>query len=364
MLEHRCGLPARRRTFLTLAAGALAGVAMRPTASPAAAPAAAPSGQARPGAYAGPDLVGEVTPYLTNGEETLLEVARAYNLGVPELLAANPGVDPWVPGRGTRLLLPTAHILPTGAREGILVNVSELRLYYFPPGGGVETFSIGVGREGLGTPMGATRVVRKQTQPTWRPTAEARADKPWLPATVPPGPDNPMGEFALYLGWPTYAVHGTNKPYAVGRRVSRGCIRLYPEGIEKLFAEVPVGTKVAVVSQPFKLTRQDGELWLQAKPDLEQVDELEETYKLTPKPIPLGDARSLIEAKAGPDAARIDWAVVESELSARRGIPVAITNPALAAELPGPSAAEDGLAATAQEGASAGVRPAPGFGIY
>lgn len=276
-------------------------------------------------AYAGDTLVGAIVDYVVSGEETLLEVARRYNLGVPEISAANPGVDPWVPGQGTRLTLPTAHLLPDGPREGILVNTGELRLYWFTPDGGVETYSIGVGQDELATPLGQTRVVRKQSRPTWRPTPEARVAKPYLPAVVPPGPENPMGEHALYLGWPTYAIHGTNRPYAVGRRVSRGCIRLYPEGVARLYEKVATGTRVTVVDQPIKIVRHAGEVWLQAKPTLEQIDELEASYRLRPKPVAFGDLRSLIVARAGIDAPRIDWPLVEREVRERRGVPVPIT---------------------------------------
>jgi L,D-transpeptidase ErfK/SrfK len=249
------------------------------------------------------DLIGEATRHVTDGELTLLDIARERSLGVPEISAANPGVDPWVPGRETLLTLPTQHILPDGPREGIVINKAELRLYFFPKFGPVQTYAIGVGREGLNTPLGRTTVVRKQVRPTWRPTPETRLARPELPAVVPPGPDNPMGEFALYLGWPTYAVHGTHKPYGVGRRVSRGCIRMYPEGVARLFPQVPVGTRVTVVEQPVKVGWRAGELYLEVQPDLAQIDELEATYTMTPMPAP--DARPLILAKAGPDVLRV-----------------------------------------------------------
>ena len=276
-------------------------------------------------AYHGPELIGRAIEYVVKPDETLLDIARRFNLGVPEVSAANPGVDAWLPGAGTRLVLPTAFILPEGPREGLLVNTGELRLYYFPPDGGVQTFSIGVGREGLNTPTGSTRIVRKRANPIWYPTADTRLAKPELPAVVPAGPDNPMGDYALYLGWPTYAVHGTNRPFAVGRRVSRGCIRLYPEGIERLFHEVPVGTKVTVVRQTTKLGYAQGAWWLQAKPELDQIDELEVSYRMTPEPVDLPGLKSMIAARVGNAVGRVDWSVVATEAGARRGIPVPIT---------------------------------------
>ena len=300
-------------------------------------------------AYQGSELIGRAIEYVVKPDETLLDIARRFNLGVPEVSAANPGVDAWLPGAGTRLVLPTAFILPEGPREGLLVNAGELRLYYFPSDGSVQTFSIGVGREGLNTPTGSTRIVRKQVHPTWYPTADTRLAKPELPAVVPAGPDNPMGDFAMYLGWPTYAVHGTNRPFAVGRRVSRGCIRLYPEGIERLFHEVPVGAKVTVVRQTIKLGYAQGAWWLQAKPELDQIDELEVSYRLTPRPVDMPGVRSMITARVGDAVDRIDWAVVAAEVGLRRGIPVSITAaPGVVVGTAAVTPARDAIAASLQ----------------
>ncbi len=180
-----------------------------------------------------------------------------------------------------------------------------------------------MGREGFDTPVGSTRIVRKTKEPTWYPTASSHEEKPWLPAAVPPGPDNPLGHFALYLGWPAYLIHGTNKPYGVGRFVSHGCIRMYPEAVEQLFARVAIGTRVTVVDQQVKVGWRGGELYLQVHPDAEQQRELEETYTLTRKAPP--DVSPMIREKAGPEADRIDWSVVRAELVACRGVPVRIT---------------------------------------
>ncbi|MCB1835881.1 MAG: L,D-transpeptidase family protein, partial [Geminicoccaceae bacterium] len=223
------------------------------------------------------------------------------------------------------VVLPTAHLLPEVDRRGIVINLAELRLYHFR-GDVIETHAIGVGREGFGTPVGATSVIRKTEKPTWRPTSDTRADRPELPAVVPPGPDNPLGEHAIYLGWPTYLIHGTNKPFGVGRRVSRGCIRMYPASVADLFAKVTPDTPVRVVNEPIKLGWSDGELYLEAHPDTDQLEELEATYSFSLKPPP--DIRARIVAKAGDAAARINWDVVESELIERRGVPVQVTRPA------------------------------------
>lgn len=269
------------------------------------------------------DLVGSLRAHVTRHDEILLDVARRHDLGILELSAANPGVDPWLPGDERLLILPTAHILPDAPREGIVVNLAELRLYYFGPEG-VETHALGIGREGFDTPKGRTRIVRKAKNPTWYPTASVRAENPGLPRVVPPGPDNPLGTRALYLGWPAYLIHGTNKPYGVGRRVSHGCLRMYPEQVESLYERVPVGTPVTVLEQWVKCGYRDGELWLEVHPDYEQLEELEAHYTMSLRPPPAG-ALEYVRAAAGADAERVDWDFVAAELVARRGYPVRIT---------------------------------------
>ncbi|MBL8661115.1 MAG: L,D-transpeptidase family protein, partial [Rhodospirillales bacterium] len=189
------------------------------------------------------------------------------------------------------------------------------------------------GRDGFSTPLGRTKVVRKKEGPTWIPTAAKRAEDPEVPAVVPPGPDNPMGEFAIYLGWPTYAVHGTNQPWAVGRRVTRGCIRLYPEDIAWLYEQTPVGTAVTVVNQPVKLGRRDHEIFIEVHPSLKQVDQIEETGKAEPDPLP--DQTDKILAFAGADIPRLDWGAINRALGERRGFPIQITKPAEASATAG-----------------------------
>lgn len=272
-------------------------------------------------------LVGYVQPYTIRPGETLMDVAARYDLGVPEIRALNPEVDPWVPGVGREIVLPMANILPDAPKEGIVINLAELRLYFYGPDG-VRSHAIGVGRDGFMTPLGETKVVRKKAGPTWYPTAATRADKPELPSAVPPGPDNPLGAFALYLGWPTYLMHGTNKEDGVGRRVSRGCIRLYAPAIKDLFSRVPVGTKVNVVRQPLKLGWSNGDLYLEVHPNLEQLDDVEATGQVVP--MQLADARDSILAAAGEQVWRLNWDNIEAALKMRQGVPVLITQPELA----------------------------------
>lgn len=269
-------------------------------------------------------IVGQLGFYITRYEDTLLEVGRRFSLGFVELVAANPGVDPWVPGEGRRLILPTAHIVPDAPHAGIVINITEMRMYYFdsqdrPP----KTFAIGVGREGWGTPIGATRIVRKMADPTWYPPASIRAENPALPGAVPPGPANPLGAFALYLGVPGYLIHGTNKPYGVGRRVSHGCLRMYPEDIAYLFEAVPVGTPVTIVEQQAKFAWYDGELYVEIHPTPDQADVLESEQSADPV-IMQGLLKRAYEV-AGEARGRLDLERLLQANVEARGYPIRIT---------------------------------------
>lgn len=269
------------------------------------------------------DLVGEPRTHRIAEGETLLDLARRYDVGFIELRAANPGLDAWIPPVGTPVVLPTRHVLPDAPREGIVINLAELRLYYFPAAGGPpKTYPIGIGREGWETPKGRTRIVRKQRDPSWTPPASIRAENPGLPAVVPPGPDNPLGRYALYLGWDAYLLHGTNKPNGVGRRVSHGCIRLYPEDIARLFETVPLGTPVAVVNQEIKLGWSDGALYMEVHPNLQQALEVEAQGNFTPMPPP--DVRTAIENALDDAPIALDWQAIDRAVRDRTGVPIRI----------------------------------------
>jgi len=270
--------------------------------------------------------VGAVADYVTGAEDNLADIARRFDLGYVELVAANPGVDPWQPGEGRQLVLPLQHLLPDAPRRGIVVNLAERRLFYFPPGRGtVETFPIGVAVAGLDSPSGTTRVVAKERNPTWIPPASIRAERPDLPRVVPPGPDNPLGAYALVLGWPNYLIHGTNKPDGVGRNVSHGCLHLYPEDIARLYREVPVGTPVRVVDEAVNLAWLGDTLFLEIHPDKTQADALDDGKPMMPD-IPTDLTRRVLAA-AGDRAGRIDWSVVGQTARERSGMPVAIVGP-------------------------------------
>ncbi len=228
--------------------------------------------------YPQQSVVGEPQVVRIEGDNTLSDLARHYGLGYDEIVVANPDVDPWLPGEGTPVLLPTQYVLPPGVRRGVVLNIASKRLFYYPPEAEdgetvVYTFPIGIGRVGWETPVGTTSVTAKAADPSWYVPWSVRQEHlamgEELPAVVPPGPDNPLGRFVLKLDMPGYLIHGTNQPYGVGMRVSHGCIRLYPENIEFLFPRVPRGESVTIVNEPFLLGERNGELFFEAHAPLE-----------------------------------------------------------------------------------------------
>lgn len=268
----------------------------------------------------GSDIVGKVQSYTVQKGDSFASIARKFDLGITELQEANPKVD----GRkiipaGTVMVIPTEFILPSGvAHEGIILNLAELRVYYFPPNSNtVVTFPVGIGRQGWRTPIGETTIVAKRANPVWIPPdsirAEAEANGHELPDVYPAGPNNPLGLFAMNLGWSGYRMHGTNAPSSIGLRASHGCIRLFPEDIDSLFHQVDVGTKVTVIHEPFKVGVKDGQLYLEAhQPFPEEYytkgegeeEMLDDAVKYTPYPasdksINWSEARKLIKDTYG-----------------------------------------------------------------
>jgi L,D-transpeptidase ErfK/SrfK len=219
------------------------------------------------------DVVGYVQRTVIGKDDTLPDIARRFDVGYEELLLANPGVDPWLPGVGREVVVPTQFVLPAAPHEGVVVNVAAMRIFYYPrhkkgEAQIVYTHPIGIGKVGWKTPEGTTRIVSRQKDPVWVVPKSVREEHAEagekLPAVVPAGPDNPLGQYAFRLGWPSYLIHGTNKPYGVGMRSSHGCMRLYPEDIAVFYDLIPIGTKVTVVNQPYLFGWRDGTLYLQA----------------------------------------------------------------------------------------------------
>ncbi len=293
-------------------------------------------------------VVGELQVTHASYEDTLPDIARRFNLGFDEVSRANPGVDPWLPGAGTRIVLPTQFVLPDAPTEGLVVNLAALRMFYFPKPDKhgqrvVMTFPIGIGKVGWATPEGSTKIVSKRKKPWWTPPESVRkehaaAGDP-LPARVPPGPDNPLGAYAMNLGWQSYLIHGTNKPAGVGLRASHGCIRMYPEDIGSVFDRIPVGTKVTVVNQPLLHRWQDGNLYVQSYPTHEdsrgageagaEIDEEEATESS----VPWDDAlANHLWQQAKPHGASINLPFAQQTVTEARGVAVPVNRRGLTME--------------------------------
>jgi L,D-transpeptidase ErfK/SrfK len=257
-------------------------------------------------------VVGQAFYVTARYEDTLLDIGRHNGLGYDEMKYANPKLDMWLPGAGKEVLVPDEFVLPDAPRAGVVINLAEKRLYYFPAGSGeVYTYAIGVGREGWNTPLGTFSIIRKDKGPVWVPPASIRQehleDGRSLPAVVPAGPDNPLGDYALRLSAKGYLIHGTNKPWGVGMRVSHGCIRLYPEGIEALFGQVGVKTPVTIVYQPFKVGWRGDDLYL----------EVHATDEEKGKPL----SEVIPPAVANAEGVTVDWAEVRRAVRESTGLP-------------------------------------------
>ncbi len=272
----------------------------------------------------GDSIIGHEQLASARYEETLLDIARRYNLGYEDIKLANPGVDTWIPGQDMPVVLPTRFILPEGPRKGIVINIAEMRLYYYPKElrdgrAVVITHPVSIGRDDWKTPLGNTTIVRKDKDPAWYPPESIRkehaADGDPLPKVVPPGPNNPLGRYSLRLGIPGYLIHGTDKAFGIGMQVTHGCMRMYPEDIESMYKSVPVGTPVRIINQPLKTGWHRGVLYLEAHPVLSE----------TPTKPDLGPALEKI-ANAARDRKdyEIDWAWAEGLVMEPRGMPLPV----------------------------------------
>lgn len=276
----------------------------------------------------GDGLFGEVLRVRTRYEDTLIQLARRYSLGYEELTRVNPGVDPWLPGEGTEIVIPGQRVLPPGERRGIVVNLPENRLYFFPkPGQGepakVLTYPVSVGKMDWRTPLGVTTIVSKRVNPTWTPPESVRRDRAArgerpLPRVVPPGPDNPLGRHAMRLGIPSgaYLIHGTNNPDAVGMAVTHGCLRMYPEDIARIFPDVPIGTQVTLINEPVKLAKVGGEIWLEVHPPIDDEGQI--------TPVDIQNFEERLNLLLGDSEVMINWDLAIAALRESSGIPLMI----------------------------------------
>ena len=272
------------------------------------------------------DVIGQLGFVKAHRDETLLDIARTHDIGQNEILLANPSVDRWLPEEGTMVKLPKRYILPDAERSGLVLNLPEMRLYYFPePESGevpvVITHPVSVGRMDWETPLGITKIASKKKDPTWTPPQslkeEALADGNVLPDVVPAGPDNPLGRYAMRLGIPGYLIHSTNKPYGVGMRVTHGCLRMYPEDIERLFEGIPVGTPVQLVNQPIKLGWLAGSLFVELHPPLDEDQDKYANYMQSV----LDAIAEFTDQEEINLSGRMLWQAIEHQ----DGIPVAVT---------------------------------------
>jgi L,D-transpeptidase ErfK/SrfK len=272
----------------------------------------------------GDTVLGDVQYVVAKHEDTLLDIGRAHGVGYEEIVAANPGVDAWLPGEGRQVLIPSRYIVPDAPREGIVVSLAEHRLYYFPkPKAGetpvVVTYPISVGKMDWKTPLGMTRIVDKRVRPIWYPPESVRKEhaddgRP-LPKAVPPGPDNPLGEYAMRLGIPggAYLIHGTNRPAGVGMQVTHGCIRMYPEDIEQFFKLVSVNTPVRIIHQPYKMGWRGDQLFMEVHAPLEGQED-RDLHSLT-------NITRLLVSATQDRAVAIDWAKAEAAFLKPSGVP-------------------------------------------
>lgn len=272
-------------------------------------------------------VIGEVQYATAQHEDTLLDIGRRFGVGYEEIVAANPGVDPWLPGEGTKVLIPSRYILPDAPREGIIVSLPEHRLYYFPkPKAGepaiVKTYPVSIGKMDWKTPIGLTRIANKRVKPIWYPPESVRKEheldgRP-LPKAVPPGPDNPLGEYAMRLDIPggAYLIHGTNRPAGVGMEVTHGCVRMFPEDIEEFFKLVPVNTPVRMIDQPYKMGWKGDDLLIEVHAPLAGQSSPEE-HSLT------NITRLLVSATQDKTVA-IDWTKAERAFTHATGVPESV----------------------------------------
>ena len=282
-------------------------------------------------------IVGQLDSAVVGRDTTLLDIAREFGFGYQDLKLLNPTIDTWMPNDGEVVQLPSRFILPNVVRNGIVLNIPEMRLYFYPPHikgepDKVITYPLGVGRQGWVTPYKKTRIIGKKKYPDWRPPKSIRqeheeAGDP-LPEIIRAGPDNPLGDYALRLGLPAYLIHGTNKPWGIGMRVSHGCIRLYPEDIAALFDRVKVGTAVNIINEPYKIGEADGVLYLEAHPPLKIATRDEYGDIVETKDENISDnftqVVKMIVASTTEDGYVIDWSRAKIVSKETKGIPVAI----------------------------------------
>ncbi|MGH1536447.1 MAG: L,D-transpeptidase family protein [Gammaproteobacteria bacterium] len=275
----------------------------------------------------GSSIIGQMSLITTKDSDTFIELARRYGLGFQELVLANPKVDPWLPGEGTQVVIPTRYILPNTKRKGLILNLAEMRVYYFPSkasgkqAGYVYTYPISIGKEGWDTPNTQTTVIAKKKNPTWTPPESIRKEHEEkndpLPPTVPPGPDNPLGDYAIRLGLAGYLIHGTNNPRGIGMRVTHGCVRLHPDDIEDLFARVSINTSVTIVNEPYKVAWHEGKLYAEMHPS--EGDETGTNSRNLTQFV-----QAIIGATKSKSDYKVNWQLAHEMAKNKTGLPISV----------------------------------------
>ena len=273
----------------------------------------------------GGSIIGQMTILTSKESDTFIKLARRFGLGFQEMVLANPNIDPWLPGHGTQVVIPTRFILPDTKRSGLVLNRAEMRVYYYPKSepGYVYTYPISIGKEGWDTPNAKTRIIGMKKNPTWTvPESilkEHEEKNDPLPPTVPPGPDNPLGKYAIRLGLPGYLIHGTNNPRGIGMKVTHGCVRLHPDDIQDLFSRVSINTPVTIVNQPYKLAWQDGRLYAEMHPN--EGDESEGNSRYLTQFV-----QAIIGATKSKKEYKVDWQLANQMATNKTGLPISVGN--------------------------------------
>lgn len=266
----------------------------------------------------GNNVVGEIQTVFVEPGDNFYVLAQRYGVGFKELVKANPRLNPWRLKKWQKVRIPTAFILPPYERKGIIINLSEMRLYYYPPHENVVvTAPIAIGRQGWETPLTTTKIIEKKKEPHWFVPESIRAQSAakgrYLPKVVPPGPKNPLGDYALRLGLRSYLIHGTNNPKSIGKQISSGCIRMYPEDIEYLFYDVPVGTQVRIINEPYKVGWYNGKLYIEAHKPVENGFTASESV--------MRDYQSVIQQSLGRYDYPLQWDKIHRVIRQHKGYP-------------------------------------------
>jgi L,D-transpeptidase ErfK/SrfK len=271
-------------------------------------------------------VIGQIQTVHAQPGLSLDDIARQYDIGYYEILEANPHVNPQNIKPYETITIPSQFILPNTPREGIVVNLAELRLYYYPPGTHtVQTYPIGIGMQGSNTPVGQYYIIEKEKNPVWyvpKQVQSAMIQQGWLlPRSVPAGPNNPLGDYAMRLNIPSYLIHGTNVPPTIGRRASAGCMHMFPEDIAYLFPQIALNTPVTIINQPFKAGWAGTQLYFQAR---EPLHEDKRTILSNYSSLWNQAIQNAIAGITPPPA--INWQTVKQAGAEQSGIPVVIAN--------------------------------------